>query len=170
MTFSRSHTAPTHTVELLGRSSTSVCLAPLPVPKHSAPQGSELVSFLWTDQPEVRGMLEWVGCLEPPDLASPSASEGRGQRQPGCAAPLRAGQGDIFPVCFSFSLLALASAGRLELRVCVGSTSLCVCVCVRAHAHTHSCVGGHPCGRLHEGEASPCQPARALTARPLNWP
>ena len=81
-------------------------------------------------------MLEWVGCLQPPDLASSSASEGRGQRQPGCAAPLRAGQGDIFPVCFSFSLLPLASAGRLELRVCVGSTSLCVCVCARACTHT----------------------------------
>ena len=55
-------------------------------------------------------MLGWVGCLEPPDLASSSVSEGRGGGSWGMQLPQEPGRA-IFSVCFSFSLLPLASAG-----------------------------------------------------------
>ena len=120
---------------------------------------------------------EWVGCLGHPDLANSAGLRGEEDGGNwGMQLHWEAGRADFFPVWFSFSLLLLGSAGQLKLLVCVWAAQACVfvclhvCVCVRARVRVHSCVGGHPCGRLQEGAASPCRPTQALTVLPLNWP
>ena len=72
-------------------------------------------------------------------MPAPQSQREGGWRQLGRVAPPGAEQGDIFPVCFSFSFLPLASAGGLELRVCVWAAQACVCVCVCACTHAQLC-------------------------------
>lgn len=94
-------------------------------------------------------MLEWVGCLEPPDLANCSVSEGRGVEAAGACSSTGSWAGRYFScLFFIFSPPISFGWGIGAAGVCVGSTSLCVCVCVR------ECTHAQLCGRTSMQEAS----------------
>ena len=94
-------------------------------------------------------MLEWVGCLEPPDLASCSVSEGRGVEAAGACSSTGSWAGRYFScLFFIFSPPISFGWGIGAAGMCVGSTSLCVCVCVR------ECTHAQLCGRTSMQEAS----------------
>ena len=82
-----------------------------------------------------------MGCLEPPDLASSTVSEGRGVEAAGACSSTRSRAGRYFSCLFFIFFPPISFGwGIGAAGVCVGSTSLCVCVCVCVCVHTRTVV------------------------------